>query len=142
MPTLPPPIEGVVETVLYARDLARSLTFYRDVLGFSVLAGDGARFQALHPGGRQVLLIFQHGSTLEPAPAPKGMIPPHDSSGSHHVGFAIVAENYDPWKWHLAAAGVGIESETEWNRGGRSIYFRDPDGHLLELITPGIWPNY
>ncbi|HWQ03343.1 MAG TPA: glyoxalase, partial [Candidatus Nitrosotenuis sp.] len=26
--------------------------------------------------------------------------------------------------------------------GGRSIYFRDPDGHSLELVTPGVWPNY
>ena len=26
--------------------------------------------------------------------------------------------------------------------GGESLYFRDPDGHLLELVTPGLWPNY
>ena len=143
MQSRPPPIDGVLETVLYARDLARATAFYREVLGFALLAGDGQRFQAFHPGGRQVLLIFQHGSTLEPAPAPGGgMIPPHDSSGSHHIGFAIAAENYEAWKWHLAAAGVIIESETTWDRGGRSLYFRDPDGHLLELITPGIWPNY
>ena len=29
-----------------------------------------------------------------------------------------------------------------WERGGQSIYFRDPDGHLVELATPGIWAIY
>jgi hypothetical protein len=29
-----------------------------------------------------------------------------------------------------------------WPEGSTSIYFRDPDGHLLELVTPGLWPNY
>jgi catechol 2,3-dioxygenase-like lactoylglutathione lyase family enzyme len=42
----------------------------------------------------------------------------------------------------LRTQGVAIESETHWARGGRSLYFRDPEGHLLELVTPGIWPNY
>jgi catechol 2,3-dioxygenase-like lactoylglutathione lyase family enzyme len=42
----------------------------------------------------------------------------------------------------LREAGVAIESETHWERGGRSVYFRDPDQHLIELVTPGIWPNY
>jgi len=124
--------------VLYARDLPRATAFYRDVLGFPILAGDEKRFQAFHPGGRQVLLIFQHGATQEPSPAPKGMIPPHDSTGAHHVGFAIAAELYEAWKAHLSDAGVAIESETEWARGGRSLYFRDTEGHLLELVTPGI----
>jgi catechol 2,3-dioxygenase-like lactoylglutathione lyase family enzyme len=139
----PPPIDGVLETVLYARDLERASAFYQEVLGFRLIAGDGRRFQGFHASGRQVLLIFQHGATLEPAPATvSGMIPPHDGSGAHHIGFAIAAENYEPWKWHLAAAGVLIESEARWERGGRSLYFRDPDGHLLELVTPGIWHNY
>ncbi len=35
-----------------------------------------------------------------------------------------------------------IEGATSWSRGGRSIYFRDPDGHLLELATPGLWSVY
>lgn len=31
---------------------------------------------------------------------------------------------------------------THMGRGGCSVYFRDPDGHLLELATPGVWINY
>jgi catechol 2,3-dioxygenase-like lactoylglutathione lyase family enzyme len=37
---------------------------------------------------------------------------------------------------------VAIESRMEWPRGGKSIYFRDPDGHLLEVLTPGVWAIY
>ena len=35
-----------------------------------------------------------------------------------------------------------LEGRTEWPRGGVSVYFRDPDGHLLELATPGLWEGY
>jgi catechol 2,3-dioxygenase-like lactoylglutathione lyase family enzyme len=42
----------------------------------------------------------------------------------------------------LASGGVTIEARNNWERGGRSIYFRDPDGHLLELATPGLWSVY
>jgi len=30
----------------------------------------------------------------------------------------------------------------KWSRGGESLYFRDPDDHLVELATPGIWATY
>ena len=39
-------------------------------------------------------------------------------------------------------SGIEIESEVTWTRGGRSLYFRDPDGHLVELATPGVWEVY
>jgi catechol 2,3-dioxygenase-like lactoylglutathione lyase family enzyme len=138
----PPVIDGIVETILYVDDLARAAGFYRDVVGFEPMTGDPARFQAFKAGPAQVLLLFKRGGTLAPTPVPGGIIPPHDGSGPHHIGFAIHPDAYEPWRRRLSAAGVAVESETSWPRGGRSLYFRDPDGHLLELITPGIWPNY
>ncbi|MBA4137421.1 MAG: glyoxalase [Opitutus sp.] len=138
-----PVIEGIVETVLYTDDLPRAVTFYRDVLGLPPIAGDGVRFRALKVSGRQVLLLFRRGATSEPMAVPSGgTIPPHDGSGPHHLGFAITHDAYEPWLARLRAAGVAIESEAKWDRGGRSLYFRDPDGHMLELLTPGLWPNY
>ena len=38
----------------------------------------------------------------------------------------------------LPTEGIAIEGRTKWPRGGESIYFRDPDGHLVELATPGL----
>lgn len=137
-----PPIHGVVESVLYADDLPRAVAFYREVLGFVPLRGDGTRFQAFDAGGRGVLLLFKRGGTLAPTPVEGGVIPPHDGHGPHHIAFAIDLEGYPAWVARLRERGIAIESETHWGRGGRSVYFRDPDGHLVELVTPGIWPNY
>lgn len=142
-PSPPPPIRGVVETILYTDDLARATAFYRDVLGLCAMRTDGERFQAFDAGEGRVLLLFKRGGTLVPQPVPTGgMIPPHDGHGPLHIAFAIDTADYDAWCACLGARGVSIESETRWERGGRSIYFRDPDGHLVELVTPGIWPNY
>lgn len=137
----PPPIEGIIETILYVDDMARAVAFYRDELGFEPMTGDQARFQSFRVGA-QVLLLFKRGSTLQPTPVPGGIIPPHDGSGPYHIGFAVKEEAYEPWLARLRGRGIAIESETTWERGGRSLYFRDPDCHLVELITPGIWPNY
>lgn len=138
-----PPMHGVVETILYTDDLARATAFYRDVLGLAPMKGDGERFQAFDSGANRVLLLFKRGGTLVPQPVPSGgVIPPHDGSGPLHLAFAIGASDYDAWCAWLIARRVAIESETQWERGGRSVYFRDPDQHLVELVTPGIWPNY
>jgi catechol 2,3-dioxygenase-like lactoylglutathione lyase family enzyme len=93
--------------------------------------------------GQDVLLLFLKGGTLEPAVLPNGdVIPPHDGSGQNHLGLAIAKDELAEWESRLAERGIAIESRVRWERGGVSIYFRDPDGHLLELLTPGIWPIY
>jgi catechol 2,3-dioxygenase-like lactoylglutathione lyase family enzyme len=88
-----------------------------------------------------VLLLFKRGETLEPVQVTGGVIPPHNGSGPHHIGFAISPDSYDAWRRHLEESAITIESEAQWPKGGRSLYFRDPEGHLVELITPGIWPT-
>src|SRR4051794_31292760 len=133
-----PPIHGVVESILYADDLPKAVTFYREVLGFVALKGDGDRFQAFDAGGRGGVVLFKRGGTLAPATVAGGVIPPHDGRGPHHIAFAIDPECLESWRERLRAHGVAIESETHWERGGRSLYFRDPDQHLVELVTPGI----
>jgi catechol 2,3-dioxygenase-like lactoylglutathione lyase family enzyme len=141
-PELTPAIQGVVETALHSDNLARAVVFYREVLGLVPMAGEPARFQAFDAGAGSVLLLFARGTTLEPMIVPGGIIPPHGGEGTLHFALRIAAADYEVWRERLIARGITLESETSWERGGRSLYFRDPDGHLVELVTPGIWPNY
>jgi catechol 2,3-dioxygenase-like lactoylglutathione lyase family enzyme len=71
-----------------------------------------------------------------------GNIPAHDGSGPMHMAFAIAADELAPWEKLLGEHGIEIEGRVKWPKGGTSIYFRDPDGNLLELATPGLWENY
>jgi catechol 2,3-dioxygenase-like lactoylglutathione lyase family enzyme len=102
----------------------------------------GERITAFDAGGKGVLLLFQRGSSVKDIPTTGGTIPGHDGTGPAHMAFAISAESYDPWRLHLMARGVKIRSEIHWPAGARSLYFEDPDNHVLELATPGLWPNY
>lgn len=136
-----PTLNGVLETALYVDDLDRAARFYEDVLGLSPLTGD-SRFRAYDAGGRSVLLLFLRGTTLHMVTVPGGTIPPHDGNGPLHVAFAVRAADIAAWEKRLDEHGIPIAGRTAWPRGGDSLYFRDPDGHLLELATPGLWPIY
>ncbi len=139
MPTLL--INGVVETCLCSGDLPRSVRFYQDQLGLRLLES-GDRLCVFGVADKQVLLIFRSGGTMKPIPTHGGMIPPHEASGQLHLAFAVWKEDLDAWEKHLIARGIAIESKVSWPLGGQSIYFRDPDNHLVELATPGIWEVY
>ncbi|MDQ4134620.1 MAG: VOC family protein [Pseudomonadota bacterium] len=134
-----PPLNGVLETALYVDDLERAARFYEDVLGLAALTSD-SRFRAYDVGGRSILLLFQRGATLETVRLPGGTIPPHDGHGPLHIAFAI--DDLPAWERRLEERGVAVEGRTAWPRGGRSLYIRDPDGHLLEFATPGLWAIY
>ena len=136
-----PQIAGVLETVLYVDDLDRARSFYERVLGLARIYTD-QRLNAYDVGGRGVLLLFHRGQSLHTVELPGGTIPPHDGHGPVHIAFSIAADALPIWEERLRAEGIAIEGRTKWPRGGRSVYFRDPDGHLLELATPGLWPGY
>lgn len=136
-----PRITAVVETALYVDDLDQARRFYEKVLGLEAQVSD-QRFTAYPLGPASVLLLFKRGETLTTVTLPGGTIPPHDGQGPLHVGLGVPAEHMAAWEARLATHGVAIEGRTEWPRGGRSIYFRDPDGHLVELLTPGVWTVY
>jgi catechol 2,3-dioxygenase-like lactoylglutathione lyase family enzyme len=136
-----PCLAGLLETSLYVEDLERSKRFYRTLFQFQIL-GEDDRLCALSVAGRQILLLFEKESARQPAVLPGGTIPGHGGSGSLHLAFAISASDWNAWESRLREENVAIESTVDWPRGGRSLYFRDPDNHLIELATPGIWAIY
>ncbi len=141
MTVRPSAIGGIVETSLYVANLARSAAFYEGTLGLTRISED-ERLVALDAGARSVLLLFQCGATQTATTTPEGVVPAHGASGSIHVAFAVPPGSIDDWRAALAGDGIAIEGLTRWPEGGESLYFRDPDNHLLELATPGLWPNY
>ena len=136
-----PRVSRVLETALYVADLQRSKSFYTETFGFEVFLEDH-RMVGLGVPGDAVLLLFVRGGSVEPSPTPGGVIPPHDGHGKLHLCFAIPLASLDDWERHLAARGIPVESRVVQTHGGTSLYFRDPDGHSLEVAVPGLWPNY
>ena len=136
-----PSLNGIIETALYVDDLKRAQHFYENILELQPVFADG-RLVAYDVGGRSILLVFERGASIESAEVPGGLIPGHDGRGPLHCAFAIAASELSAWKDRLNTHHIRIEGSMEWPRGGKSIYFRDPDGHLLELATPGLWPSY
>jgi catechol 2,3-dioxygenase-like lactoylglutathione lyase family enzyme len=129
----------VLETALYVADVDRSAAFYQALLGARVLLDEPGRMRALDVAGRQVLLLFLAGASDGDNPVPGGVVPPHDARGRIHVCFAVPAEALGAWEAHLARLGAAVVSRVHAERGATCLYLRDPDGHLVELATPGLW---
>jgi catechol 2,3-dioxygenase-like lactoylglutathione lyase family enzyme len=127
-------IQAIFETAIYVDDLQAAETFYRTVLGLPVMGKEPGRHVFFQVGEASVLLAFLAQATLKGDP-----LPPHGASGPGHFALGIEAETSDAWRKLLHGHGVSIEKEVEWPKGGRSIYFRDPAGNSVELVTPGVW---
>ena len=132
----PPRVNGILETSLYVESAARSAEFYRRVFGFEPLESgeplnDATRLCPMRAGDRSVLLLFKKGATDNT-----------DANGSIHIAFGIARSELAAWENWLAQQGIAIESRKTWKYGGEALYFRDPDGHLLEVVTPGVWSIY
>jgi catechol 2,3-dioxygenase-like lactoylglutathione lyase family enzyme len=127
-------VKDVIETAIYVDDLRAAEAFYGTILGLRVLGKEPGRHVFFQVGDASVLLVFLAETTL------KGdRLPSHGTTGPGHFALGIEAESLDAWRKLLQDHGVSIEQEVEWPRGGRSLYFRDPAGNSVELVTPGVW---
>lgn len=131
-----PRTHGVLETCIYADDLAAAERFYHDVLGLEPFARSAGR-HVFFRAGDGVFLVFDPAATRQAV----GEVPAHGpaAGAGGHVAFAVRESELDRWRAALRAHGVAIEAEVTWPRGGRSIYVRDPAGNSVELATPRIW---
>jgi catechol 2,3-dioxygenase-like lactoylglutathione lyase family enzyme len=130
-----PKSEGLLESSLYVQDVSASAQFYATIFGFRIISEFGERGCAMKAGERQVLLLFKKGGSL-------GIPSPHDGDGELHIAFAVAAFELARWEAWLEEHGISIEEKRTWDLGGQSIYFRDPDRHLLEIASPGVWSIY
>ncbi|USN99575.1 MAG: VOC family protein [Phycisphaeraceae bacterium] len=126
---------GVLETVLYASDLAVTGRFYHDVIGLESVYRDRDLLTAFRTGPESVLLLFDPAESE----AAGRSVPTHGGRGPGHIAFLIEEAGYDAWLARLARLGVEIEQEHVWDDGSKSIYVRDPAGNSVELITGDIW---
>ena len=136
-----PATTGLLEAAIYVRDLDVSETFYCDLFGCECLMSD-ERMRALNIADKSVLLLFCEGKSATTSEVPGGKIPPHDAPGQTHICFAIPADELGNWRRELEQRKIEVISEVHPPLGGTSLYFRDPDNHLVEIATPGIWKIY
>lgn len=130
-----PKTDGILESSLYVSDVARSIRFYEDIFGFRVIKDFGERGCAMDAGTRHVLLLFKKGAS-------RTITSPHGGDGELHVAFAIPTSELAAWERWLGEKAIEVEEKHAWEGGGVSLYFRDPDRHLLEVVTPGTWSMY
>lgn len=131
------PPTRILETCLYADDLAAAHAFYHGVLGLRLHSRDPERHLFYHCG-EGMLLIFNPSATQHCHP---DGIPCHGSAGAEHVCWAATPAELAAWRDRLNQAGVHIEHCQTWPNGAESIYFRDPAGNSLEFATPTLWAN-
>lgn len=132
-------VDGVLETCLYAADLAAAERFYSEVIGLSVHARVEGR-HVFFRCGEAMFLVFNPSATALGMRVTSGDLRlQHGAEGPGHVAFRVSLSSLAGWRDKLAAAGVGIEAEVTWPGGGRSIYVRDPAGNSVELATAEVW---
>jgi catechol-2,3-dioxygenase len=131
-------INKVIETSIYSFDLESMKKFYVDILGLLPLEEERDKLIFLK-AGKSMLLIFNPARTSvdnNRLPAHGTVTPP----SSIHFAMEIKDQDYLDWKELLVKNSISIEKEVDWKSNAKSLYFRDPAGNLVELITPGEWP--
>ena len=121
-------VEGLDHVALTVRDVARSVAWYRDVLGlerrYEEVWGD---YPAVVGAGTTSLALFP-ASVPDPAP-PVG----RDVLSVRHIAFRVDRATFDRARGDLAARGLAPTFQD--HAAAHSLYFTDPDGHQLELTT-------
>lgn len=121
-------IRAIDYTVIFVRDMAAMRRFYEDVLVFPLL-------RELSPNwieyglGSNTLALARPSRTAADAPTPVG-------SASLQLAFRVSATEVDACADELVRQGVPLLSPpTNQPFGHRTLFFRDPDGNLLEVYA-------
>ncbi len=128
----------IVETCIYSSELKEMKDFYMNKLGLGFVSEENGRHVFLK-AGKSMLLIFNPESTLNDSisifPIHGAITPP----SIVHFALEINTADYEKWKDLLSKKQINIEKELKIGNS-RSVYFRDPSGNVVELITENAWP--
>jgi glyoxylase I family protein len=130
-------LRGLHHVTAISRDLERTIAFYRDLLGLAIV-NDGPSDD--DPQTRHVWFGAQDGapgqllSFMQYPELPQGVV---GIGSTHHFALAVDStDEQEAWRDYLR--GQGVECTDVFDRGAfRSIYLRDPDGHIVEIATSG-----
>jgi lactoylglutathione lyase len=115
-------------TVVFARDLKAMREFYASVLGFEVTRKMGEGWIEFRIGA-SILTLTERGVLFNDAPPPMGAL-------SLQLAFRVSRSEVDSCAEFIRAAGVKIIYEpTDQPWGHRTVFFRDPDGNVLEIYA-------
>ncbi|KAK2765360.1 hypothetical protein FQN54_008206 [Arachnomyces sp. PD_36] len=158
-----PPISHILETCLYVKDVPAAAEFYKKALQIEPFSQSdrGACFAL----GHTTLLLFKlGGTTTDLIVESRGIIPKHGPTESNllpsllaeetsegetknslrqHFCFAVPSpDDVGKWDAHFQELGVKILGRMDWEKGGKSVYFEDLDGHVGEVGSRGVWAHY
>lgn len=121
-------IRGLVELALRANDLDAMVSFYRDVVGLDVYdSSPGLVFLLIADaveGHPQLLAIFDRSVHVE-----------QEHTTLDHFAFLIDVDDYEVHRARLEAAGVAVFPKTFPAHRWRSLFFYDPEGNTVELVS-------
>lgn len=121
-------IRAIDYTVVFVRDMAAMRRFYEEVLGFPLVRELSAGWIE-YKVGANTLALAKPSRTASDAPTPKG-------SASLQLAFMVAVAEVDQCADELARHGVDLVSPpTDQAFGHRTLFFRDPDGNLLEVYA-------
>jgi catechol 2,3-dioxygenase-like lactoylglutathione lyase family enzyme len=121
-------IRAIDYTVIFVRDLAAMRRFYEDVLRFPLARELSAGWIEYRVGGN-TLALARPSRTAADAPTPAG-------SASLQLAFRVLPTEVDQCADELLRHGVALLSPpTDQSFGHRTLFFRDPDGNLLEVYA-------
>ena len=163
-----PNFTHILETILYTKDIDKARHFYETILKLKLIprlnSDRGVGFEL----GRCNLLIFALGKSTEDIVInefrPDYKIPKHgpsehflptlmdeskkpdgatSNSLRQHYCLAVEAiEDVRKWHQHLIDNNIPILGLMGWEQGGHSVYFADPDDHVGEIASRGLWDNW
>jgi catechol 2,3-dioxygenase len=127
-------IRGLAEVVLFVRDMEKSLAFYRDLLGLTVISPEGfpavfLRVGEDRDGVPQQIVLVPRPPNVRPAAATK------EERDVHHIGLEVAREEYAAERERIAQRGIPIRGGEHPFLPVEAFYLDDPDGNEVEIVA-------